>query len=97
MKKLLIGLPMAALLMTSCGGGEAAEACDYSTAEGVAECYCQLESAYDAAKEADDDAKKKELKAKKEEMEQEAEKHMDAGDYTENEIEKFINETCEAH
>lgn len=93
----MIGLPLAALFITSCGGGEEAGACDYSTAEGVAKCYCELESAYDAAKEAGDDAKKKELKAKKEEMEQAAEKHMDAGDYTENDIEKIINETCEAH
>lgn len=92
MKKLLFTIPAICLMLSSCGGGDA---CDPSTAEGAAKCYCELEAEYDAAKEAKDDTKKDELKKKKKEFMETAEKHMEAGDYTENDVEKIINETCE--
>jgi hypothetical protein len=91
MKKLLFTIPAFCLLLNSCSGAS----CDPSTAEGAAKCYCELQAEYDAAKEAKDDAKKDELKKKKREFEEAAEKHMEAGDYTENEVEEIINKTCE--
>ena len=94
MKKLLLIAPAFCFLLASCSG-ESSEACDPSTAEGAAKCYCELDAEKDAAKEANDDAKKDEIRTKMKKFEEEAEKHMEAGDYTENEVEAIINKTCE--
>ncbi len=91
MKKLLFTIPAICLFLASCSG----ESCDPSTAEGAAKCYCELDAELDAAKEAGDDEKKGKLKDEMKAFKKEAEKHMEAGDYSENDVEKIINETCE--
>lgn len=87
MKKLFITIPALALFLASCGGK-----CDVSTAEGAAECYCSLTEEYIAAKDAEDEDKLKEIDEKMDKMQDEAEKHIEAGDYSENDVEKLLKD-----
>ncbi len=91
MKKLLIGIPLFCFMLTSCGSG--AE-CDTSTAEGTADCYCKFMEEYKTAMDAEDEEALKEIDEKMDKFEKEAEEHMDAGDYTEDEVEELIGKNC---
>lgn len=72
-------------LVTSCGGG-----CDNSTPDGAADCACGFSEEYKAAYDAKDEAKMKEIDTKMQTWEEEVEKHMAAGDYTENDVEAAL-------
>jgi len=86
MKKLFLTLPLAVFLM-SCGGG-----CDNSTADGAADCYCDLMSEMKEADEAHDDEAMSEIDERGEKWEDEIESHMEAGDYTENDLESAMRD-----
>lgn len=81
MKKLFLILPLAAFLM-SCGGG-----CDNSSAEGAVDCYCDIMADMEAA---EDDEARKAIDERGEKWEDEIEGHWDAGDYSEEDMEKAI-------
>jgi hypothetical protein len=82
-------LPLAALglMLTSCGGGGS---CDMKTAEGAADCGCGYSEEYKKAEEAGDEAKMKELDTKMDTWENDVEKEMEAGTYTENDVEAAL-------
>lgn len=82
MKKLFIAISVA-LALASCGGA----ACDNSTPEGVADCGCGYAEEYKQAFDAKDEAKMKEIDTKMETWENEVEANMEAGKYTEDEVE----------
>lgn len=84
MKRLFFAVPLF-YAMASCGG-----ACDNSTAEGAADCGCGYADEYKAAFDAKDEAKMKEIDTKMSAWEDEVEKHMEAGDYTENDVEAAL-------
>jgi xylose isomerase len=91
MKKLLIAVPVlaAALMFNSCGGG-----CDASTAEGAAQCMCDMMKEYESVK--DDKDKAKELDEKFDKFEEEVEKNIKDGKYSEDDVEKAIRDKkCE--
>ena len=72
-------------LLASCGAS-----CDTSTPEGAADCACGYGDEYKAAFDSKDEAKMKEIDTKMQTWENEVEKHMEAGDYTENEVEAAL-------
>lgn len=84
MKYLFIAIPF--LAFTSCGGG----ACDNSTPEGAAECACGYADEYKAAFDSKDEAKMAEIDTKMQAWETEVEKNMEAGTYTENDVEAAL-------
>ena len=90
MKKLFLTLSAAALLF-SCGNSNS---CDTSTAIGAADCGCSYADEYYAAEEAGDDLKQEEMDEKLDKWSEEVEAHMDAGDYTENEVEAAFPADC---
>lgn len=91
--KRLFYLGAMTLLVASCSGEKA---CDYSTPDGAAECACGFTEEYKAAFDAHDEAKMKEIDSKMSTWETEVEKHMEAGDYTENDVEAALGKKgCE--
>ena len=81
MKKLIYALPLFVFLFASCGG------CDTSTAKGAGNCYCDLsDQMYDAELEGDEEWAD-EIDVKGEKWEDEVEAHIEAGDYSEEEVE----------
>lgn len=90
MKKLLLAVPVAAVLMfSSCGGGS----CDASTADGAADCMCSMMKEYDSVK--DDKDKAKELDEKFDKLEEEVEKNIEAGKYSENDVEAAMEKNSD--
>jgi hypothetical protein len=85
MKKLWIAIPVA-LALASCGGA----ACDNSTPEGAADCACGYADEYKKAFDAKDEAKMKEVDTKMQAWETEVEANMEAGKYTENDVEAAL-------
>jgi hypothetical protein len=88
MKKLLLGLTVLGALLTSCEE----YVCDTSTVEGAADCGCYLydQQTLDLTKE--DKSLSDDTKAGMSKWEEEVEKHIEAGDYTENELEALLEE-----
>ena len=84
MKYLFIAIPF--LAFTSCGGG----ACDNSTPEGAADCACGYMDELKAIGETQDQAKLEEIEPKIKAWEGEVEKNIDAGKYTENDLEAAL-------
>lgn len=89
MKRIFL-LASIAMVITSCGG------CDSSTAEGAVDCICDKTDEVDAAIATGDLARMAEISEEMDELKEEIDAHIEAGDYTENEIEKEIAESgCE--
>lgn len=85
MKKLIYTLPLFVFLFASCGG------CDTSSAKGAGNCYCDLtDQIYDADLEGDDEWAD-ELQEKGIKWESEVKTHIEAGDYSEEELEKAMD------
>ncbi len=80
MKKLVI-MSVIAATFASCGGGS--DKCDPATAEGAAKCLCEMG---EASKEEDKDKAMELMKEYGAKME-EIEKNIEAGKYTENDVE----------
>lgn len=88
MKKTFFTLAILSLIFTSCEEFE----CDTTTAEGAADCACYLhdQQALDVTKE--DKSLSDDTKAGMQQWKDEVEKHLEAGDYTENELEAQLEE-----
>ena len=84
MKKLFI-IGTLFFAVASCGGS-----CDTSTPEAAADCACGYGDEYKKASESNDEAAMKDLDTKMSAWEDEVEKHMEAGDYTENDVEAAL-------
>ena len=73
-----------ALFFVSCGG------CNTSTAEGAADCMCNyLKEGSEALADGDKD-KLEELGKKVQDLEEEVDKHVEAGDYTEDDLQAAV-------
>lgn len=79
MKKLILILPVFALVMSSCGGG----GCDPATADGAAACLCEFSKDLDS----DDKEKAKEAMENFSKKMEEIEKNIEDGKYSENDVE----------
>lgn len=80
-KKASLSIFVAALIISSCGGG--AKECDPATADGAAICLCEMSKAKD---EKDKDKAMEMMKKYMEKME-EIEKNIKDGKYSENDVE----------
>lgn len=80
MKKLLVAATVATLLLSSCSGG-----CDTSTAEGAANCLCELTDESMIVDQADE-AKAKEFSDKIIKVNTEIKDAIEAGNYTKEEL-----------
>ena len=86
MKKIILVLGVAAMI-TSCGGG-----CDTSSAEGAADCWCgYMDEMVVAIGDKDADALK-DIEERMEKSKEEIDGHIEAGDYSEDELEAKLGE-----
>lgn len=79
---------LAGLTFTSCEE----QACDTTTVEGAADCACYLYDQQTLDLTKDDKSLSDDVKAGMDKWEEEVEKHIEAGDYTENELEALLEE-----
>lgn len=92
MKNILISCSLFALILTSCEE----QVCDTSTVEGAADCACYLSTQQTLDLTNEDKSLSDDVKAGMQKWEEEVEKHIEAGDYTENELEALMEEKgCE--
>lgn len=66
--------------------------CDTSTLEGAADCACYLYDQETLNVTKEDKSLADDIKAGYSKWEEEVEKHIEAGDYTENELEELLKE-----
>lgn len=85
MKRILFILPFA--LICSCS-----QDCDNSTAEGAVDCFCDLTAEMEAAEAEGDEERSKEIDERGNAWQEEVDKHIEAGDYTKDDMEKVISE-----
>jgi hypothetical protein len=86
MKKIMLVCAIGAIL-SSCGAE-----CDTSTAEGAANCWCDLMDEAAVAAGSGDAVSIADVEERMEKAENEIEGHLEAGDYTENELEALLEE-----
>ena len=87
MKKLFFAIPVFLFFLASCGGG-----CNTSTVEGANDCMCNYMIEYTDALKDGDFEKMSEVEAKVEALKEEVDAHVEAGDYTEEELEEAAKE-----
>lgn len=85
MKKILFVLPLA-FYLTSCGG------CNTSSAEGAADCACDYTKEIVKSMKAGDLDQVQEISKKMESLKKEVDEHIEAGDYSENDVESAMGE-----
>ena len=88
MKNVFFGSLVAIAMLTSCEE----HVCDTSTVEGAADCACYLYDQQTLDLTKDDKSLSDDVKAGMQKWEEEVEKHIEAGDYTENELEALLED-----